>query len=76
MKKYSAIIYLAVAVIAVVTIVKSYTVVNDYYITHLPPCVAEDGDRQKSCFWDATKRGNGKGQSFWIDKNGLVHDWH
>lgn len=32
----------------------------------LPPCEAEDST---NCFWDATTRGNGKGQSF-IDVDG------
>ncbi|AWY07635.1 hypothetical protein SEA_YOSIF_71 [Streptomyces phage Yosif] len=34
------------------------------------PCALEDS---VDCFWDAGRRGNGKGYSFWVDKNGRQH---
>ncbi|GAA0946025.1 hypothetical protein [Actinocorallia libanotica] len=38
---------------------------------HLPskPCASEDS---VNCFWDAGRRGNGKGFSFWVDRHGNV----
>ena len=36
------------------------------------PCAFEDGPGP--CYWDASVRGNGQGQSFWIDSEGGVHD--
>lgn len=36
----------------------------------LPPCPTEDSS---GCFWDAGRRGNGRGYSFWTDRHGAVH---
>jgi hypothetical protein len=36
----------------------------------LPPCQTEDS---VSCYWDATHRGNGLGESFWTDTDGTQH---
>lgn len=30
----------------------------------IPACKSEDGKSQELCYWDAEKRGNGKGESF------------
>lgn len=35
------------------------------------PCQAEDGPGP--CFWDAGRRGNGRGFSFWIDRHHHFH---
>lgn len=37
----------------------------------LPPCATEDSTGP--CYWDARSRGNGQGQSFWIDAKGRYH---
>jgi hypothetical protein len=34
------------------------------------PC-ADDSD-DKNCYWDAAKRGNGKGYSYYVDRSGKV----
>lgn len=34
------------------------------------PCRDDSDDR--NCFWDAGKRGNGKGYSYWVDRAGNV----
>jgi hypothetical protein len=41
-------------------------------VFHIPskPC-AEDGD-STNCYWDAAKRGNGKGYSYYVDRAGNV----
>jgi hypothetical protein len=41
-------------------------------VFHIPtkPC-AEDGD-SRNCYWDAAKRGNGKGYSYYVDRAGNV----
>ncbi|ATI18850.1 hypothetical protein SEA_DIANE_66 [Streptomyces phage Diane] len=41
-------------------------------VFHLPtrPC-ADDGD-DRNCYWDAAKRGNGKGYSYYVDRAGNV----
>jgi hypothetical protein len=41
-------------------------------VFHIPskPC-AEDGD-DTNCHWDAAKRGNGKGYSYYVDRAGNV----
>jgi len=36
-----------------------------------PPCAEEDSPGP--CFWDAGKRGNGEGLSFWVDAEQAVH---
>lgn len=39
-------------------------------------CLTEDSgpvDGATSCFWDATIRGNGKGTSFFVLKNGNIY---
>lgn len=43
----------------------------DDHTTTLRPCVYEDSS---NCFWDARKRGNGKGQSF-VNIDGHVYLW-
>ncbi|MFF3249705.1 hypothetical protein ACFYWP_01525 [Actinacidiphila glaucinigra] len=35
------------------------------------PC-SEDEQTSRDCYWDAAKRGNGKGFSYWVDKSGHV----
>ncbi|MFF8845523.1 hypothetical protein ACF08N_22845 [Streptomyces sp. NPDC015127] len=35
------------------------------------PC-AEDDSTSRDCFWDAARRGNGKGYSYWVDAQGRV----
>jgi hypothetical protein len=35
------------------------------------PCELEDDAR--NCFWDAGRRGNGRGYSYWVDRQGSVH---
>jgi len=35
------------------------------------PC-RDDDSNSRDCFWDAGKRGNGKGHSYWVDKAGNV----
>ena len=40
---------------------------SDVYV----PCAEEDS--AGPCFWDATKRGNGYGQSFYVDSLQVVH---
>lgn len=40
------------------------------------PCALEDGsgpNQSLPCYWDAGKRGNKIGRSFWIDKSGHFH---
>lgn len=37
---------------------------------YLPPCASDDGPGP--CRWDASKRGNGKGQSFIMTADGTV----
>ncbi|MEU9795033.1 hypothetical protein AB0E27_31310 [Streptomyces sparsogenes] len=41
-------------------------------VFHLPtrPCAEDDDDR--NCYWDAAKRGNGKGYSYYVDRAGNV----
>ncbi|MFE9925177.1 hypothetical protein ACFYQA_27465 [Streptomyces sp. NPDC005774] len=34
------------------------------------PCRDDSDDR--NCYWDAAKRGNGKGYSYWVDRAGNV----
>lgn len=34
------------------------------------PCADDSDDR--NCFWDAGRRGNGKGYSYWVDRAGNV----
>lgn len=52
-------------------------VVTETYTVEVPmkmptePCATEDSPGP--CFWDAGQRGNGRGFSFWIDKNGCRH---
>lgn len=41
--------------------------VNKYIRAHggIPPCTHEDGSGQRGmCYWDASKRGNGKGRDY------------
>lgn len=42
---------------------------------HMVPCKYEDGSGKQKlpCYWDAKKRGNHKGDSFWIDTRHRVH---
>jgi hypothetical protein len=42
-------------------------------VFHLPtrPC-SEDNTVIRNCYWDAAKRGNGKGYSYYIDRAGNV----
>lgn len=35
------------------------------------PC-AEDDSTSRDCFWDAARRGNGEGHSYWVDKQGRL----
>ncbi|MGW1040013.1 hypothetical protein [Streptomyces sp. NPDC002547] len=35
------------------------------------PC-SEDEQKSRDCFWDAAKRGNREGFSYWVDKSGHV----
>ncbi|WP_436739955.1 hypothetical protein [Streptomyces sp. BBFR102] len=35
------------------------------------PC-RDDDSNSRNCFWDAGKRGNGKGHSYWVDRAGAV----
>lgn len=37
------------------------------------PCAYEDGGPALPCYWDAGKRGNHRGASYWIDKRGTAH---
>ena len=37
----------------------------------LKPCPTEDS--RTLCFWDGTYRGNGRGQSFWVGRDGRWH---
>lgn len=37
----------------------------------VPACATEDA--AGPCYWDATSRGNGDGESFWIDADGTWH---
>ncbi|MFF4510618.1 hypothetical protein [Streptomyces mirabilis] len=41
-------------------------------VFHLPtrPCSEDSDDR--NCYWDAAKRGNGKGYSYYVDRFGTV----
>ena len=34
------------------------------------PCEFE---HSVECYWDASARGNGQGDSFWVDAEGIVH---
>lgn len=51
------------------------------YYWHIPtkPCTNGDepheypADRKNGCFYDAGVRGNGKGYSFWMGRNGKFH---
>jgi hypothetical protein len=43
----------------------AYDLVGVYGAEILPDCTTEDSV-QKNCYWDADKRGNGKGHSFMI----------
>lgn len=36
-----------------------------------PPCAAED-QQTGPCFWDADRRGNGEGRSFYLHTDGTV----
>jgi hypothetical protein len=45
----------------------SRVAINKYIRAHggIPPCTHEDGSGQPGpCYWDASKRGNGKGHDF------------
>ncbi|AXQ61122.1 hypothetical protein SEA_HANK144_69 [Streptomyces phage Hank144] len=33
---------------------------------------SEDDSASRDCFWDAARQGNGKGYSYWVDKQGRV----
>ncbi len=39
----------------------------------IPPCAQEDS--VGPCYWDASLRGNGRGQSFTVDGSQTVHYW-
>lgn len=39
--------------------------------THMRPCASEDSPGP--CFWDAGRRGNHRGYSFWVDRRNHVH---
>lgn len=39
--------------------------------TDTPTCAQEDSPGP--CYWDAGSRGNGAGQSFWVDADQKVH---
>jgi hypothetical protein len=38
----------------------------------LPPCPTEDSTAVRPCLWDAATRGNHKGRSFIITRNGML----
>jgi hypothetical protein len=38
----------------------------------LPPCPTEDATAVRPCLWDAATRGNHKGRSFIITRNGML----
>jgi len=43
-------------------------------VKRLAPCVFEDGSGGAlPCLWDASKRGNHKGRSYWFDRQGHQH---
>ncbi|AKY03605.1 hypothetical protein SEA_IZZY_73 [Streptomyces phage Izzy] len=44
-----------------------------YVAPKLPtkPCPDDDSE-SKDCYWDAAQQGNGKGYSYWVDRNGKV----
>jgi hypothetical protein len=43
-------------------------------VKRLTPCVFEDGSGGAlPCLWDAAKRGNHKGRSYWFDRQGHQH---
>jgi hypothetical protein len=52
--------------------VESVATAISYSPASLPtrPC-ADDSD-DKNCYWDAAKRGNGKGYSYYVDRSGKV----
>jgi hypothetical protein len=52
--------------------VESVATTISYSPASLPtrPC-ADDSD-DKNCYWDAAKRGNGKGYSYYVDRSGKV----
>lgn len=35
------------------------------------PCISEYSDG--TCYWDAENSGNGRGQSFWVDSQNMLH---
>ena len=41
-------------------------------VRHMVSCVAEDGGPVLPCVWDGKHRGNGKGKSFVVRKNGDI----
>ncbi len=40
----------------------------------LEPCT-DDSAPNYPCSWDSTTQGNGEGESFWVDENGVTHTW-
>ena len=42
-----------------------------FHNVELQPCAEEDS--AGPCYWDAGKRGNGEGLSFWVDAQQAVH---
>jgi hypothetical protein len=55
----------------VIRVVVTKPIIVEVPTSRLPKkaCGYEDDN---DCFWDAGKRGNGKGYSFWVDKQGRV----
>ncbi len=44
------------------------------WMSNMTPCVFEDGSGGRlPCYWNGTKRGNGTGLSYWVDRNGEFH---
>jgi hypothetical protein len=41
-------------------------------VPSLPTRPCQDDFDDRNCFWDAGKRGNGKGYSYWVDRAGNV----
>ena len=40
----------------------------------LEPCT-DDSAPNYPCSWDCEVQGNGEGESFWVDEDGVTHTW-
>lgn len=62
-----------VAAVAALIALVSLAACGSSDTANIPPCANEDGSGQAGlCYWDSSRRGNGKGTGLYIYRDGVL----